>query len=468
MKYLKLFEDFNSLPKDVQKNILNVEDITAYIPGQVGGCESRWTLPNFDTKRILSDDEYSKYNKNDKKYYLRYYIVGFIELKNFYEAASDIRHRANVEGLKFFVVNKYQTDRNCNILFFTKEDWNKLEINSVEINIRKVNTMGRESNGWDILFEDDVIVDKSEFDIIYDDEQIMAVKPKTYKAAIKYSSDMPWKMALKKNLDWIEKYITKGSYYGGYNWYRTKKTTQEVKNWWQKLFNLPGKQKEVQTKELIQDFPRYLMYIVIFKKLPPEDKCSRLYLLYDISRDEYGEMPRGFSSDYVMGGGYWGDKLDSGHNQLKIVSSNGKRITLKEIWSEHQSLFNRAFREIESDMNTIKDNMYDLLGFWADKGGEYTKDALVFIRNQHGRLAITKSGNITKDDKTGTLSFNVLGYYDDPEFDWWELDKEKPKEKEAPEHGYKDYFQSMQDNVKKLQDALDKNYGALGGNDFKL
>ena len=55
MKYLKLFEDFNSLPKDVQKNISNVEDITAYIPGQVGGCETKWILPNFDIKRVLSE-----------------------------------------------------------------------------------------------------------------------------------------------------------------------------------------------------------------------------------------------------------------------------------------------------------------------------------------------------------------------------------------------------------------------------
>jgi hypothetical protein len=457
MKYLKLFEDFNSLPKDVQKNILNVEDITAYIPGQVGGCETKWILPNFDIKRVLSDKDYDKYNKSDKKYYLRYYIVGFVELKNFYEAASDIRHRANVEGLKFFVLNRNQTDRNCSIVFLTKEDWNKLEIRSVEINIRK---------GWDILFEDDVIVDKSEFDILYDDEQIMAVKPKTYKAAIKYSSDMPWKMALKKNLDWIEKYMSKGSYYGGYNWYKSKKTTQEVKNWWQRLFNLPGKQKEVQTKEFFNDFPRYLLYIVIFKKLPPEDKFSRLYLLYDISRDEYGEMARGFTSDYAMGGGYWGDKLDASHNQLKIVNAGSNRVTLREIWDGHSQLFNRAFREIESDVTNIKDEMYDLLGFWADKGGEYTKDALIFIRgSKSDRLMVTKPSLISEPDEKGAITFTKLGYYDDPDFDWWELDKEKPKEKEVPSGGYKDLFASIGGNVKDLMKALDKDDELRG---FKL
>ena len=467
MKYLKLFEDFKSLSNDVQKNVLNVEDITAYIPGQVGGCDTKWILPNFDIKRILTDDEYSKYNKSDKKFYIRYYVVGFVGKSNVYKSIDDIKHRANIEGLKFFLVDLNQRDLQCKIVFFTKEDWNKLELKEVEKNIQKQNTLGDESRGWDILFEDDLLIDKSEFDIIYDDDQMMAIKPKSYKSAIKYSADMPWKMALKKNLDWIEKYMTKGAYYGGYNWYKAKTTTKEVKNWWQKLFNLPGKQKEVQTKEFIQDFPRYLMYVVIFKKLPPEDKCSRLYLLYDISRDEYGETPRGFTSDYVMAGGYWGDKLDSAHNQLKIVASNGKRITLKEIWDEHQFLFNRAFREIESDMEAIKDNMYDLLGFWANKGGEYTEDALVFIRNQKGRLGVTKPSLMKTDDK-GTISFNVLGYYDDPNFDWWELDKEKPQEKMAPEHGYKDYFKSMQDNVKKLQDALDKNFSALGGTDFKF
>jgi hypothetical protein len=112
-------------------------------------------------------------------------------------------------------------------------------------------------------------------------------------------------MGIKKELNWIEKYMSKGSYYGGYNWYKTTKTTKEIKNWWQKLFNLPGKQKEVQLKEFFKDFPRYLLYVVRFKKLPVEDKYSRLYLLYDISRDEYGEMARGFTSDYAMFGGYW-------------------------------------------------------------------------------------------------------------------------------------------------------------------
>jgi len=465
MKYLKLFEDFNSLPTDVQKNISNVEDITAYMPGQVGGCESKWVLPNFDTKRILSEEEYTKYNKSDKKYYLRYYVVGFTGMKNLYTAIDDIRHRATVEGLKFFIVDRRQTDYHCNIIFLTNEDWKKLEIRSVEINIRKINAQ-LSGGGYEIFFEEDLIVDKSEFDILYDDEQIMAIKPKTYKAAIKYSSDMPWKMALKKNLDWIEKYMSKGSYYGGYNWYKSKKTTQEVKNWWQRLFNLPGKQKEVQTKEFFNDFPRYLLYIVIFKKLPPEDKFSRLYLLYDISRDEYGEMARGFTSDYAMGGGYWGDKLDASHNQLKIVNAGSKRVTLREIWDNHQSLFNRAFREIESDVTNIKDEMYDLLGFWADKGGEYTKDALIFIRgSKSDRLMVTKPSLISKSDDKGTITFTGLGYYDDPDFDYWDLDKENPKEKEVPSGGYKDLFASIGGNVQDLMKALDKDDDLKG---FKL
>lgn len=466
MKYLKLFEDFNSLPSDVQKNISNVEDITAYMPGQVGGCESKWVLPNFDTKRILSEEEYTKYNKSDKKYYLRYYVVGFTGMKNLYTAIADMRHRATVEGLKFFIVDRRQTDYHCNIIFLTNEDWKKLEIRSVEINIRKINAQ-LSGGGYEIFFEEDLIVDKSEFDILYDDEQIMAIKPKTYKAAIKYSSDMPWKMALKKNLDWIEKYMSKGSYYGGYNWYKSKKTTQEVKNWWQRLFNLPGKQKEVQTKEFFNDFPRYLLYIVIFKKLPPEDKFSRLYLLYDISRDEYGEMARGFTSDYAMGGGYWGDKLDAAHNQLKIVNAGSKRVTLREIWDNHQSLFNRAFREIESDVTNIKDEMYDLLGFWADKGGEYTKDALIFIRGSKNpdRLMVTKPSLISEPDEKGAITFTGLGYYDDPDFDYWDLDKENPKEKEVPSGGYKDLFASIGGNVQDLMKALDKDDDLKG---FKL
>jgi hypothetical protein len=57
-------------------------------------------------------------------------------------------------------------------------------------------------------------------------------------------------------------------------------------------------------------------------------------------------------------------------------------------------------------MNNIKDEMYDLLGFWADKGGEYTKDALIFIRGSKtpNRLSVTRPSLISKDDK-GTISF---------------------------------------------------------------
>ncbi len=448
MKYLKLFEEYSDPIEDI---ILMVQDITAYIPGEVGGCDQKWVLPNFDTEKILSNKQYSKYRGRDKKSYIRYYVVGFTGLSNLYRAYSDIKHRSNVEGLKYFIINRNQKDQHCNIVFFSKEDYEKLYLEKVSKNIRVVNSLGNPNHGWDVLFDEDLTIDKSEFDIIYEDDDIMAVKPKSYRAAIKYSADMPWKSALKKCLDWIEKYITKGSYYGGYKWYKQKAVTKEVKNWWQKIFNLPGKQKEVQTKEFIEDFPRYLLYIVYFKHLPSEDPYSRLQLLFDISRSEYGQEIGGRFDMYS----YWGEKLDAIHNQLKIANAEGKRVTLRNIHNAHGQLFNRAFRNIVDDMTSIKDNMYDLLGFWSDKGGEYTKDALVFITNSHNRLSITKPEFIKKNDK-GDITWQSLGYYDDPEFDWWELDKETQSEKEIPKHGYKDLFASISGNVQKLMNALDE------------
>ena len=188
MKYLKLFEAFNDLPENVRDNVMNVEDITAYIPGQVGGCSSKWCTPDFNIKRILDEEAYLNYKNNDKKYYLRYYIVGFYELSNFFKSESDIRHRAKVEGLKFFVINMCDDARNCKIVFFTESDWEKLDMKSIKKNVV-------EKDKLDLIFEEDVKVDKNEFDILFEDELLLAIKPKTYKAAIKYSADSFFKSA---------------------------------------------------------------------------------------------------------------------------------------------------------------------------------------------------------------------------------------------------------------------------------
>lgn len=449
MKYVKLFESFT-----VQQTIDNIDDIAAYLPTQTSEVESKWILPNFDLDNILDDEHYNTYPNNPIRYpkssYIRYYIVGFYELSKFFLAESDIRNRAKYYGLKFFVVNFNQENRLCKIVFFTEIDWNRLNIEETTKTINK--------KGWDVLLEEDVKIERNEFDIIYEDDDIMAVKPKTYRAAIRYSSDAAWKAGLKKNKDWIEKYMTPGSYYGGTNWYKSKTVKIEVESWWRKLLKLPPKQSEKELKEFFTDFPRYLFYIVIFKRLPVDDDMSKLYLLYDVSRGEYGQLPRDFSSSYAIGG-YWGDMLDAAHNQVKVVQTDGKRITLKDIWNRHRNLFSRAFREIESDFNTEKDKMYDLLGFWADKGGEYRDDALIFIRGSSdpNRLQVTSPKLLQKNDD-GTTQWTRLGFYDDPDFDYWEIGKEKPKDKEVPNQGrgYKDFFRSIEDNVIQLKNSLEK------------
>ena len=448
MKYLKLFESFN-----LQEMKDKVDDIAAYLQTRTSPVESKWILPNFDTHSILDDQDYKKYQSKYKHLYLRYYIFGFHDLSYFFDAEQDLRNRCKDYGLKYFIINFNQEDRQCRVVFFTKEDWEKLELDEVVKNITKK----EQNRNWDILFEEDVIINRDEFDIIYEDDEIMAVKPKTYKSAIKYAAGASWKAGLKKNQDWIEKYMTPGAYYGGTNWHKSSTVNQEVDSWWRKLLKLPPKQSQVELKEFFTDFPRYLFYIVIFKRLPIEDDMSKLYLLYDVSRAEYAELPRSFSSDYVMFGGYWGDMLDAAHNQLKIVNTESRKVTLKDIHAKHGGVFNRAFREIESDMNQEKDRMYDLLGFWADKGGEYRDDALVFIRSskEPSRLQVTKPSLIKKDKDS--ISWTRLGYYDDPDFDWWELEKEKPTEKEVPNQGkgYGNFFKSMQHDYLKLKDALE-------------
>jgi hypothetical protein len=451
MKYLKLFESFN-----LQEMKDKVDDMAAYLQTRTSEVESKWVLPNFDIKSILGEAEYKKYKGKNKHLYLRYYIFGFRDLSYFFNAEPNLRNRCKNYGLKYFIINLNQHDRQCRVVFFTKEDWEKLDLDEVVKNITKK----EKGRNWDILFEEDVIINSDEFDIIYEDHDIMAVKPKTYKSAIKYAAGTSWKASLKKNQDWIEKYIKPGAYYGGTNWYKSSIVKKEVNSWWRKLLKLPPKQSQEELKEFFTNFPRYLFYIVIFKRLPIEDDMSKLYLLYDVSRSEYGELSRSFLSDYVTSGGYWSDMLDAAHNQLKIVNTNSRRVTLKDIHNKHGSLFNRAFREIESDMIKEKSRLYDLLGFWSDKGGEYQDDALVFIRSsaEPNRLQVTKPSLIKKDKNT--ISWIRLGYYDDPNFDWWELDKEKPKEMEVPNQGkgYVDFFKSIEQNYLKLKNALEKGW----------
>jgi hypothetical protein len=443
MKYIKYFES-NSPDRlldevDYMGDYIRLEATTST---KVGGAEFKWT--NRDFSRIVEDDVYKKTKGSGL---IKYYIFGFLGLENFFAAESDIRRNCQRLGLRFLVINWQTHENECKVIFVTKQDYEKLDLDGFATRLKK--------DKKDLLLEEDVKIDKSEFDIIYEDDDIIAVKPKTYKAAIRWAADTNWKMALKSNLNWIQKYLTKGSYYGGFNWYKSKKVTTEVDSWWRRILRLPKKQSEKEVKEFIQDFPRYLLYIVIFKNYTIEDKYRKLYLLFDVSRSEYGEDVKSFSSDRVMFGGYWGDKLDSAHNNLKI-SNASSRVTLKDIFAEHGHHFSPAFTHIDYDYNHEKDRMCDLLGIWADKGGEYRDDSLVFLRSdkEPNRLTVTRPSLVKKDDK-GNVSWQKLGYYDDPNFDWWELDKETPEDRRAPEGGYKDLFASIAGNVDKIKNALD-------------
>lgn len=424
------------------KSILDdIDDIAGYIDAETSYPISKWCTPDMKSKIANNSNV-------DKTGYIKYYIFSFRELKNLFNCEGDIIHRTDLLGLKLMIV--VESNNRCNMVFFHKEDWSKLDIESIISYFNKSNS--------DVLFEDDIKIDKSEFDILYEDSEVIAVRPKSYRAAIRYSADANWKIAMKKNLDWIEKYLSKGSYYGGYNWYKSKKVTKEIDNWWSKVLSLPKKQSEVEVKEFIQDFPRYLLYIVIFKKLPIDDEYSKLLLLYDVSRSEYGEIP--YPEPILSGGS--GQMLDSTHNQVKVVNADGKRITFRDIHYNHGMIFSKPFHSIEQDFSNEKENMSDILGEWAEKGGEYRKDALVFIRSskEPNRLQITRPSLMSRN-RDNRVSWTRLGYYDDPSFNYWELDKETPGEKKVPDVKYTDYFQSISDNVKKLRDALDDNFGEL-------
>ena len=103
-------------------------------------------------------------------------------------------------------------------------------------------------------------------------------------------------------------------------------------------------------------------------------------------------------------------------------------------------------------MNNIKEELNDTLGIWADIGGEYRDDALMFVRDKDNKLHVTTPDLVSKDN------FKSLGRYNDYNFDWWKLNPKKPIEREIPKYGYKDFFSSISSNVKDLMDSLDKGW----------
>jgi hypothetical protein len=443
MRHIRLFESFDS-PDIIDK----VDDIAGFITDtKTSDVEFFWCLPNFEFKKSLYEEDFKKLPQNKREKYIKTYFFKFRGLSHFFPVEDKIRHRSKYYGLKFFILLRRNLPNYCVCFFFTNEDWKKLDLNSVIRSVRN------SDNFEDILFEEDIMIEKDEFNIIYEDNEIIALKPKTYRAAIRYSADTRWGSLLKKNSDWLNKYLKRGSYYGGTNWYVNKTVKQEVDSWWRKLLKLPPKQSEIKLKEFFTDFPRYLFYIVIFKNIPVGDDMSKLYLLYDVSRAEYGELPPDTRSDD------WSRMLDAAHNQLKIENASGRLVTLKDIHKKHHLLFNRAFREIEWDSSEEKEKMYDLLGFWSDKGGDYRDDALVFLRSQRypDKLQVVKSSHITKNKNS--IEWIRGGFYDDPNFDYWSQDSEKSKEKEAPNNGkgYIDYYTSMKNNIEDLKKGLKDN-----------
>lgn len=446
MRHLKLFEAYSNEEKEM---IDNIDDIAAYLPTHTSNLTCKYATNDFD--KVVSVDEYEKIkNKSD---YLKFYTFNFGELSNFFKAEKDIKRMSKSYGLNFFIICFGGSDRSCNVVFMTPDQYKKVD------QCKTHNRYTKDDRG-DVLFEEDVKIEENDFNIIYEDDDIMAVRPKTYQSAIKYSADSKSKFAFTKNIDWIKKYMSKGSYYGGVDWYKNVTVKKEITSWWRKILGLPKKESEVELKKFYDDFPRYILYIVIFKRLDYRDQYSKLHLVFDVSRGEYGELYR---SSYDSGQ-VWGRMLDAAHNNLRITNSDGNIITLKDIYNRHYNLFNVAFREIERDYNSEKEKLENLLGIWANKGAEYEKDALVFIRgtSDENRLQVTKPDMI-KDVENDGKTWTRLGYYDDPNFDYWDLDKEKRVEKEVPNNGngFPDFYQSMQNSIDKLHDALENT-------DFKL
>lgn len=299
-----------------------------------------------------------------------------------------------------------------------------------------------------------------DIDILLDNDNIRILKPKTYNGLLRCSIGTNWDVSFANNKEWASKNISKGSYYGGYYWYKSKTIKTDINSWWRKLLKLPKKQVEKVVKEFVEDFPRYIFYIIEFKRF--NNVFNKLLLRYDLSRDEYGATPTSSGLDS------FGYLIDAAHNNLKIWTEKNKVITLRYIKTQFnnidEKLFGKSFHIISYDYDNEKEKIYDVLGFWADEGGEYKDNALYFLRpsskdedEDNDDLDVVKKNDFTQNKYGGSYSWRKTGKYNDPDWEYGNMDMPN-KEREVPSNypnKFIDFMTSIRNNVDDLKNKFD-------------
>lgn len=434
--YLRYFN-----PK--KKKLLKFEELSDYLQ----------MIKDVSLEKNYDDDTINHLFNSEGFYVL--IVFYFNSIQSFLEEKETTKHRLHKSGLDYIIaMDENEDEPEYYFISFLKSDINNK--NGILGKLRDYISLSLRILPQEFAYQDGKL---EEFEVIYQDTKSKVLKPKTFIAAAAALSDTKMKAKLLDSDKWMKKHFDTGSYYAGYKWYRKKETVKIVKNWWENILNKPGKKVIEEYKEFVDNIPRYAVYVVVLK----EYKFSRyfkLYLIFDISRDEYGSS---IIKSYGLGS--FDNLMDTAHNSLMIYDSYGKRITLKELYYAVGQNFSTPFSQAEYDYQNIKDELYKRLGIWADIGGEYTENPLFFsIPDKKDELSITTKDKIEykTDPKTGNKSalYSNAGKYSDTNFDYFNFNLPYHGDMEYPDKEYVDYMTSIRNSVNDLMlkiDSMDEN-----------
>lgn len=269
-------------------------------------------------------------------------------------------------------------------------------------------------------------VNKNEFEKLFEDDTILAIKPLTHQASCKYGSGTKWCIAMRDNDKYWKNYTKKTSKFAGVKWYNVVSEVQEEleRSWLDKLLGKPPKIVNKEVKEFVQKFPVGILYFVIVKKritgyewdndlkynkpiyerADPKDPMNKLALLYKPGRADFGDLSKFGKHDFYS---YIRNKLDASHNNMSIFNALDQKVTLREVNKSLGRQFNVAFAFIEENFQKERDAINEILKNVLDKvyplpGDEGSSEPTTWVHSDVGLQSVpTKKIR----DKDGTFSW---------------------------------------------------------------
>jgi hypothetical protein len=274
-------------------------------------------------------------------------------------------------------------------------------------------------------------------DTIYEDENVVVIKPLNHKASCKYGSGTQWCVTMKSTDAYWNNYTKKSSHFGGTNWYRDTTWVEEEleRTWLQKLLGLPPKTIKKEVKGFIEEFPVGILYFVLYKRRIKEEtwndelkayipkyvkanqkyRFNKLALLYQPDRADFGDM--NWSKDFRRGNpiSMISDKLDSAHNNMSIFNAVDEKVDLKEVHEDLGKQFSVPFAHIENDFQKERDAMLGVLSNVLDQvlplmGAEGSKKPKAWVRGGGKVLQSVDPKNIKKSKGGGIEWHNSRKY----------------------------------------------------------